>query len=120
MNFYLRRTLVRWVILFNSKHLKLSVFVPSWLNIKTTKMKKTLLIILLIMIKVAAIACPACEKQPKILAGITHGSGPDSNWDYVIVWATVLIVLATLFYTIKWLIMPGESSYNHIKRTVLN
>jgi phage shock protein PspC (stress-responsive transcriptional regulator) len=84
-------------------------------------MKKTLLIICLLILRLAAIACPACEKkQPKILAGITHGAGPDSNWDYVIVWATVLIVLATLFYTIKWLIKPGENSYDHIKRTVLN
>lgn len=84
-------------------------------------MKKLLLIIFLLITRLAAIACPACEKkQPKILAGITHGASPDSNWDYVIVWATVLIVLATLFYTIKWLIKPGENSYDHIKRTVLN
>jgi len=84
-------------------------------------MKKILLIILLFMINAAAMACPACEKQqPKILSGITHGSGPDGNWDYVIVWATVLIVLVTLFYTIKWSIRPGESSHTHIKRTVLN
>jgi len=84
-------------------------------------MKKICLIIFLLIGKIAAIACPACEKQqPKILAGITHGGGPDSNWDYVIVWATILIVLVTLFYTIKWLIKPGENSYNHIKRIVLN
>jgi hypothetical protein len=69
----------------------------------------------------AATACPACEKQqPKILSGITHGAGPDSNWDYVIVWAMVLIVLVTLFYAIKMLVKPGESNCNHIKRTVLN
>ena len=84
-------------------------------------MKIILLMVFLLICKIAAIACPACEKkQPKILAGITHGAGPDSNWDYVIVWATVLVVLVTLFYTIKWLIKPGENSYDHIKRTVLN
>ncbi|MEO6915588.1 MAG: hypothetical protein ABI151_08010 [Chitinophagaceae bacterium] len=84
-------------------------------------MKKYLIIICLLLVKLAVFACPACEKQqPKILAGITHGAGPDSNWDYVIVWATVLIVLVTLFYTVKWLIKPGEKSYDHIKRTVLN
>ncbi len=71
--------------------------------------------------RLAANACPACKKQQtKILEGITHGRGPDSNFDYVIVWATVLIVLVTLFYTVKWLIKPGENSYDHIKRTVLN
>lgn len=75
----------------------------------------------MLLLKIAAMACPACEKkQPKILAGIIHGAGPDSNWDYVIVWATVLIVLVSFFYTIKWFIKPGEDNYNHIKRTVLN
>jgi hypothetical protein len=84
-------------------------------------MKKSLLIICLLIFKIAAIACPACEKQrPKILGGITHGAGPDSNWDYVIVFTTILIVLVTLFYTIKWLIKPQEKSMDHIKRTVLN
>jgi hypothetical protein len=84
-------------------------------------MKKILIIICLLIVKMAAIACPLCEKQqPKILSGITHGAGPDSNWDYAIVWAMVLIVLVTLFYAIKMLVKPGESNYNHIKRTVLN
>lgn len=70
---------------------------------------------------VAAFACPVCDKQqPKILRGITHGTGPQSDWDYAIVWTAVLIVLITLFYTIKWLIKPGEKNDNHIKRMVLN
>lgn len=84
-------------------------------------MKKTSLLFFLLIGKTAAIACPACEKQqPKILGGITHGGGPDSNWDYVIVVTTILIVLVTLFYTMKWLLKPGEDSCNHIKRTILN
>ncbi|MEJ7736951.1 MAG: hypothetical protein WKF97_05955 [Chitinophagaceae bacterium] len=84
-------------------------------------MKRALLMICLLILRIEAIACPACKKQqPKILQGITHGTGPDSNWDYVIVWATALIVLATLFYSVKWMINPEEKSMNHIKRTVLN
>lgn len=84
-------------------------------------MKKFFLIISLLMLRMVVMACPACKnQQPKILQGITHGTGPDSNWDYVIVWATVLIVLATLFYTVKWLIRPEEKNMNHIKRTILN
>ncbi|MBS1775919.1 MAG: hypothetical protein JSS64_06520 [Bacteroidetes bacterium] len=67
------------------------------------------------------IACPVCERnQPKILRGITHGAGPESNWDYLIVWTTVLIVLATLFFSIKWILKPGEKSEQHIKRFILN
>ncbi|MBS1614802.1 MAG: hypothetical protein JST06_01640 [Bacteroidetes bacterium] len=69
----------------------------------------------------SALACPACEKQqPKILRGITHGAGPQSNWDYVIVWVAVIIVIATLFFSVKWLIRPGEQSNLHIKRWVLD
>ncbi|MEO8569373.1 MAG: hypothetical protein ABI419_09555, partial [Ginsengibacter sp.] len=66
-------------------------------------------------------ACPACEKQqPKLLKGITHGAGPGGNWDYVIVAIAVAIVLFTLFFSVKWLIRPGEQSQNHIKRLILN
>ena len=67
------------------------------------------------------LACPVCEKQqPKILRGIAHGAGPESNWDYVIIWTAVVIVVFTLFFSIKWLIRPGEKSSTHIKRFILN
>lgn len=83
-------------------------------------MNRFLLTSLLLLLSIAAFACPACEKQqPELLRGVSHGAGPQSNWDYVIVWAAVLIVLATLFYTIKWIVKPGEKSEEHIKRTVL-
>lgn len=66
-------------------------------------------------------ACPACERnQPKILRGITHGAGPEHQWDYIIIAAVIAIVLATLFFSVKWLIRPGEQSQNHIKRFILN
>ncbi len=84
-------------------------------------MKKLLLMIPMIVLGIAAMACPACEaQQPKILRGITHGSGPTSNWDYVAGIVTILIVIVVLFYTIKWLINPGEKETSHIKRTILN
>lgn len=69
----------------------------------------------------AAMACPACEQsQPKILRGIIHGAGPESRWDYLIVYTTIVIVLATLFFSVKWLVRPGEKSKGHIKRMILN
>jgi phage shock protein PspC (stress-responsive transcriptional regulator) len=65
-------------------------------------------------------ACPACEKaQPRIFRGIVHGVGPESRWDYIIVLAAVIITILTLFYSIKWLIYPGEASTNHIKHFIL-
>ena len=45
---------------------------------------------------------------------------PDSRWDYLIVWITVAIVLLTLFFSVKWMIRPGEKSGTHIKRMILN
>lgn len=82
---------------------------------------KIILILTFLFQTAAAYACPVCDKQqPKILQGITHGAGPQSNWDYLIVWAAVIIVLITLFYTVKWLIRPGEKGDEHIKRMVIN
>lgn len=85
-------------------------------------MRKILLILVTILsINTAAIACSVCEKQqPDVLKGITHGSGPQSNWDYLIIGAIAIIVVATLFFSLKWLLWPGEKSSDHIKRTILN
>lgn len=84
-------------------------------------MRKLFLTVFLLCNSLWVLACEVCERnQPKILKGITHGAGPESNWDYVIVWTTVAIVLVTLFFSLKWLIRPGEKSDRHIKRFILN
>ena len=84
-------------------------------------MKKVILFTIFILSRIIVLACPACEKQqPKLLKGINHGVGPGGNWDYVIVAIAVVIVLFTLFFSVKWLIRPGEQSQNHIKRLILN
>lgn len=82
---------------------------------------RTIFTLALVFVTAIGYTCPVCDKQqPKILQGITHGTGPESNWDYLIVWSTVIIVAFTLFYTIKWMVRPGEKENNHIKRTVIN
>ncbi|HTN08670.1 hypothetical protein [Agriterribacter sp.] len=84
-------------------------------------MKKILLGAFAVLPALIVFACPVCEKQqPEILRGIAHGAGPEDNWDYMIVWAMVVIVLFTLFFSVKWLIRPGERSQHHIKRFILN
>ena len=84
-------------------------------------MKASVLTLLGLFMSLAALACTVCEKQqPKVLQGIAHGAGPQSNWDYAIVWAAVIVVAFTLFFTVKWLVRPGERSDEHIKRTVLD
>ena len=84
-------------------------------------MKKYFLIILLMVNVVAVWACSACEKQqPRILRGITHGGGPQNNWDYLIISVAMTIVLFTLYFSVKWLVCPGEKSANHIKYWIFN
>lgn len=84
-------------------------------------MKKIILSLFLLFYGIISRACPTCEAaQPRILKGITHGTGPTSNWDYVAGIVTLLIVIFVLFFTIKWLVNPGEKEENHIKRSVLN
>lgn len=84
-------------------------------------MKKIILFMPILLATLLVAACPVCERnQPKLLKGITHGAGPESKWDYVIVWTTVAIVLLTLFFSVKWLVRPGEKSDGHIKRFILN
>lgn len=84
-------------------------------------MRKLLIALSLLCHSLNGLACVECEKQqPKILRGIAHGAGPESKWDYVIVWAAVAFAVFTLFFSVKWLIRPGEKSADHIKRFILN
>lgn len=67
------------------------------------------------------VACDVCQKQqPKILRGVAHGAGPQSDWDYVIVGVTAVIALVSLVYALRWMIKPGEKSRDHIKHSILN
>lgn len=92
----------------------------------TTINKQSFLRILLVTAivlgsKLTASACDACKaQQPKILQGITHGPGPGSNWDYLIVSIVVLITIYSLYATIKCLIAPAkqDKEYN-IKNIIL-
>lgn len=84
-------------------------------------MKKYYVLLFMIATSLTGLACPTCEKaQPPILRGISHGTGPESKWDYAIIWAAVILVIVTLFFSIKWLIRPGEKTPSHIKRIAIN
>ena len=86
----------------------------------TTMKKKLATLSALMFPAAAALACPLCEKQqPRFLQGITHGTGPSSNWDYIIICTMAIIVAFTLYFSVKMLLKPGEHKNNHIKRTVL-
>ncbi len=67
-----------------------------------------------------AIACEVCQaNQPKVLKNITHGTGPQGNWDYVIISVALVIVSITLILSLKFLIKPGEKDPGHIKNIVV-
>lgn len=88
---------------------------------KTILMKRLITLTILLFTGLLASACPVCERQqPSVLKGITHGSGPQSNWDYLIIATTAVIVLITFFFSVKWLLRPGENEHSHIKHFILN
>ena len=85
------------------------------------KIKYLLTLLVILTANVAGWACPVCEKQqPKITQGLTHGAGPASNWDWVIIGVITLITVLTLIYSIKFLVKPGERNNDHIKQSILN
>lgn len=82
---------------------------------------KTILTLLFMLIWHGVFACPVCEKQqPKITQGLTHGAGPQSIWDWVIIAIITLITIFTFIFSLKYLIKPGEKNTNHIKQLILN
>lgn len=82
---------------------------------------KSFLTLLIILCSQIIWACPVCEKQqPKITQGLTHGAGPQSNWDWVIIGVITAITVFTFIYSLKYLIKPGEKNPNHIKQSILS
>lgn len=68
-----------------------------------------------------ALACEVCKtQQPKVTQSFTHGTGPDSRWDWMIVVVIAIITIYTFVYSLKYLIKPGEKDKNHIKNSILN
>lgn len=85
-------------------------------------MKKIILMLALLLGSFpAAFACKLCEEQqPKWLRGVVHGPGPQSIWDYVIMYVGIIFVLGVLFYSVKFLAKPGEKNPDHIKYSILD
>jgi hypothetical protein len=84
-------------------------------------MKKLAASLLALLFALPMWACEACEKQqPKLLRGITHGTGPQSGYDMPIIYGSAVIVLITLVLAVKFLVKPNEGAADHIKRSILN
>jgi hypothetical protein len=66
-------------------------------------------------------ACDTCKlRQPKVTRELTHGAGPESDWDWFIVGIVILITVVAFFYSVKYLVKPGEKDVHHIKYTVFS
>lgn len=84
-------------------------------------MKKSISLLFFLIFYTATYACEVCDRnQAKLLRGIVHGAGPDSNWDYVSIGITAIIAVFALIFSIKWLIKPNENNADHIKYSILN
>ena len=84
-------------------------------------MKRIAVSLLAVLFTLPMWACEVCEKQqPKMLKGISHGTGPQSGWDMPIIYVSGIIVLFTLIYSVKYLVKPNENAKDHIKRSILN
>ena len=82
---------------------------------------RTIILICTLLLALPTWACDACKnQQPKVLQGITHGTGPQSDWDMPIIVVSAIIVLVTLFFAVKYLVRPNEGDPAHIKRSILS
>lgn len=62
------------------------------------KRAKISLSVVAILFSTALFACDACQlQQPKVTKGFTHGTGPQSDWDWFIVVIVIIITIWTFF-----------------------
>ncbi|WP_374463725.1 hypothetical protein [Chryseobacterium sp.] len=74
-----------------------------------------------IFFTVYAFACDACKlQQPEVTRNFTHGTGPESNWDWFIVGFVILITVLAFILSAKYLFKPGEKDKSHIKYSVFS
>lgn len=84
------------------------------------KLKVLLVVIGILSAYSSAMACDACKaQQPKFLQGVTHGAGPTSNWDYIVVSIMVVITAYSFYAMVKCLAKPAEKGHEDIKNIIL-
>ena len=82
---------------------------------------KNIMILSLFLFANYLLACDACKlQQPEVTRSLTHGTGPESNWDWFIVGIVILITVVAFVFSVKYLIKPGEKDTSHIKYSVFS
>ncbi|OOQ57826.1 hypothetical protein BC343_13685 [Mucilaginibacter pedocola] len=82
-------------------------------------MRKYIVTIPVILVSGTAFGCDACKKQQSFFTGISHGRGPESTWDYLIVALMVIVTLYVLFAALNCMFRPYENHRSHIKYTFI-
>ncbi len=73
-------------------------------------MKSRFLALLFCLLSAWSLACPLCQKrQPKGFANITHGTGPENLFDYVMLYGSIVVVVLTLGLLIYYSIKPKSA-----------
>jgi len=82
---------------------------------------KNIIILSLFLFANYLLACDACKlQQPEVTRNLTHGTGPETNWDWFIVGIVILITVVAFVFSVKYLIKPGEKDTSHIKYSVFS
>ncbi|MBO0929370.1 hypothetical protein [Fibrella aquatilis] len=83
-------------------------------------MKTRFLTLLFCLLSLWSFACPLCRKrQPKGFANITHGTGPEGLFDYVVFYSSIGVVVLTfgllIYYSVKprRAVHPPLIDWNH-------
>lgn len=83
-------------------------------------MRSSTLILLLLGSTLSTLACDVCNRRPdSVLGWFGHGTGPQTQWDIVIVAATIAIVVMTAWLMLKALLRPADQAPDHIKQLVI-
>ncbi|WP_276483860.1 hypothetical protein [Paraflavitalea pollutisoli] len=83
-------------------------------------MRSSSLVLLLLGTTLSTLACDVCTRRPDgILSWFGHGTGPQSQWDILIVAASMAIVFMTLWGMLKAMIQPADQAPDHIKQLVI-
>lgn len=75
-----------------------------------------------ILITQVALSCPVCdrEKANQVTLGLSHGAGPDHNWEWLVVAGMAGITLFALFLAIKYFIKPDNAKTNEFKKSIFS
>lgn len=72
---------------------------------------KLIITVILSFSHAVSFACELCKKrQPKGFENITHGSGPETIWDYGIFYGSIGIVILTIILFVIYCFKPNKKS----------